>query len=382
MSRTIKTHPMRFLIINGPNLNLLGTREPDTYGSDTLETLTEQWTTYAEALGHTVEAMQSNHEGALIDAIQRADGDFDGIVINPGAYTHYSYAIHDALAAVSIPAVEVHLSNIKNREEWRAKSVVSPAAVYTIYGRGGQGYIDAMNHLVARQVYPVRTVTYGRRRSHVIDIRVPETPIGSAVLVHGGFWRAHWTRDLMDRMAVALTSQGWVTANVEYRRGPGTFGASNDDILAAVDQARIESSGVASNLPLAVVGHSAGGYLAIRHAQFKSDLLHTVGLAPVVDIDAISASRPDDDPIVSYLGSPRADMPGLWDNAQLSGKPASPTTIIHGRNDESVPFDQSAEFADAHSGISMIATDEDHMACIDPDSATFAAMAGVLNDAL
>lgn len=138
---------MKLLILNGPNLNLLGSREPDIYGSESYDALCQQIRRHAAAIGCTVELYQSNHEGALIDAIQGAQGVYGGIVINPGAYAHYSYAIYDALRAVDVPAVEVHISDITAREPFRAVSVTAPACVKTICGHGLRGYLEAMDYL-------------------------------------------------------------------------------------------------------------------------------------------------------------------------------------------------------------------------------------------
>ena len=139
---------MKLLIINGPNLNLLGKREPDIYGHETYAGLCRRIADYAAARGHQVRFVQSNHEGALIDAIQLAGEDGTrGIVINPGAYAHYSYAIYDALRAVDVPAVEVHISDITAREPFRAVSVTAPACVKTICGHGLRGYLEAMDYL-------------------------------------------------------------------------------------------------------------------------------------------------------------------------------------------------------------------------------------------
>lgn len=138
---------MKLLILNGPNLNLLGSREPDIYGSESYDALCQQIRRHAAAIGCTVELYQSNHEGALIDAIQGAQGVYGGIVINPGAYAHYSYAIYDALRAVDVPAVEVHISDITAREPFRAVSVTAPACVKTICGHGRRGYLEAMDYL-------------------------------------------------------------------------------------------------------------------------------------------------------------------------------------------------------------------------------------------
>ena len=138
---------MKLLVINGPNLNLLGLREPAIYGSQNYESLLALIRTTCDAEGIEVGFVQSNHEGAIIDAIQEADTAFDGIVINPGAYTHYSYAIHDALKAVSIPAVEVHMSDIQKREEFRHLSVTAPACIAQIRGHGFESYTMAIDML-------------------------------------------------------------------------------------------------------------------------------------------------------------------------------------------------------------------------------------------
>ena len=139
---------MTFLIINGPNLNLLGQREPGIYGDESLRALYERLTKFVRDHGATAEFFQSNHEGEIIDAIHEAQGVYDAIVINPGAFTHYSYAILDALKAVDVPAYEVHISHIDQREPFRAVSVTAPACVGQIYGLGFEGYLRAMDHFL------------------------------------------------------------------------------------------------------------------------------------------------------------------------------------------------------------------------------------------
>ena len=135
---------MKILVINGPNLNMLGIREPDIYGSQTFSALEDFIRASALELGHEVVLFQSNHEGEIVDTIQRAYKNFDGIVINPAAYTHTSVAILDALKAVAIPTVEVHLSDINSRDEFRKFSYVSLVAKKTICGIGFEGYKKAL----------------------------------------------------------------------------------------------------------------------------------------------------------------------------------------------------------------------------------------------
>lgn len=135
---------MKFIVINGPNLNLLGVREPDIYGRETYADLENFIIKTAKEEGIEAEVYQSNHEGDIVDKIQSALGNFDGIVINPAAYTHTSIAILDALKAVSMPAVEVHLSDIDTREEFRKISYAGYACVKTIKGLGINGYRDAI----------------------------------------------------------------------------------------------------------------------------------------------------------------------------------------------------------------------------------------------
>ena len=139
---------MKILVINGPNLNFLGIREPDIYGKNTFADLLRLLSAWAEELGVEVEQYQSNHEGNLVDKIQQAYGKFDGIVINPAAYTHTSVAILDALKAVAIPAVEVHISNVDAREPFRHISYAGMACKHTIRGQGFDGYRQAMQWLV------------------------------------------------------------------------------------------------------------------------------------------------------------------------------------------------------------------------------------------
>lgn len=139
---------MKILVINGPNINFLGIREKNIYGAQNYDALLGMVAEKGEQTGNTIEVFQSNHEGAIIDRIQDAyfDGT-EGIVINPGAYTHYSYAIHDALASVTMPKVEIHISDITAREAFRKISVTRPACDDQIYGKGLEGYLIAIDRV-------------------------------------------------------------------------------------------------------------------------------------------------------------------------------------------------------------------------------------------
>lgn len=136
------------LVLNGPNLNLLGTRQPEIYGSTTLADVEAMCAAHGEARGVHVTCRQSNHEGALVDAIHASKGTFDGIVLNAGAYTHSSIALHDAIAGTQMPVIELHLSNIHARESFRHVSYIAPVAVGMICGFGASGYTLALDAMI------------------------------------------------------------------------------------------------------------------------------------------------------------------------------------------------------------------------------------------
>jgi 3-dehydroquinate dehydratase-2 len=344
---------MRVLVLNGPNLNLLGTREPDVYGTETLADLEQAVAAWGEEMGIEIETLQSNHEGTLIDAIQRSD--IDGIVLNPAAYTHTSRAIADAISAVTTPVVEVHISNIKEREAWRAESLVSEVCSTTIYGRGIAGYRDALRHLLNRAAIPFETVRYGPDPDHDGDLRRGGANL--AVIVHGGFWRSEWTKDTTESIAVDLTRHGFTTWNIEYRRLQvgGGWPASADDVLAALDF--IPALGIEPRR-VVVFGHSAGGYLAMWAAQRSTtNIDQVVALAPVVDLERHSRSQ--------MFGHEEAQR--LIDSgAPVHLDPGDvQTLLVHGESDRHVPSGHSAELANSH-GLDLLATPTGHFELLDP----------------
>ncbi|WP_305297300.1 type II 3-dehydroquinate dehydratase [Parvibacter caecicola] len=138
----------KVLLMNGPNLNMLGVRDPAIYGSDTLASIEQMVEEYGRAHGVQVDCFQSNHEGTLVDALQAAHGNYDGIVYNPGAHTHYSYALHDAVECIDVPVVEIHISDISKREEFRRTSVIAPACIAQVKGLGKEGYLRAIDILL------------------------------------------------------------------------------------------------------------------------------------------------------------------------------------------------------------------------------------------
>ena len=326
---------MRVLVLNGPNLNLLGTREPEVYGDTTLkdlEGLIEDW---GAALGIDTRLYQSNHEGELVEAIHQADG-VDGLIINPGALTHTSRSIGDAISSVGLPAVEVHISNVKQREPWRATSLVAPSCVRTIFGRGTRGYEDALRHLQNRAATPFDIVRYGPHRDNVGDLRRPMGEAsGIVILIHGGFWRQEYERDTTETLAIDLIGRGYVTWNIEYRRGQdGGWPGSAHDVVSAVDFIIREMPG----MPVGIVGHSAGGHLGMWAASRREDALGLmVGLAPITDLIAMAGAR--------AVGSREAQR--LLDSGApptvepITGK----TLLVHGADDEIVPVSQTTRLS-------------------------------------
>ena len=385
----------RVLVIHGPNLNLLGEREPEVYGTLTLHELERQISTWAASHGINCDFFQSNHEGAIIDRIHSARHEVDGLIVNGGAFTHYSYAIHDALVAVDKPTVEVHLSNIHAREEWRRTSVTAPAADHVIYGRGARGYEWALHRLVATAAAPARRIAYGPDPSQFGELRLPAGagPHPVVVLIHGGFWRDVWTLDLMDPMAVALLNAGWAVWNIEYRRVGGTGGWPHtaDDVGVAIDHLRSLTENHALDLDdLTVLGHSAGGQLALWSGgresvrggngveQLKPHRI--VALAPVADLISAFELDLDDGAAGEFLGGSPEQVPQRYSAASPLGLVplGRPQLVVHSPDDAHVPVtmgrDYVARATAAGDAATLAEPPGDHFAVLNPESSAFAAV--------
>jgi 3-dehydroquinate dehydratase type II len=344
---------MRIVVINGPNLNLIGTRSPEIYGSTSLEELDDSCRSWAADLGAIVDTYQSNHEGGLIDRLHAAR-DADGVVINPGAFTHYSYAIRDAIEAIGIPTVEIHISNVRDREPWRRISVVSDVCVATIFGRGIIGYRDAIRHLVARAAWPVETIEYGPDPDHAGDLRIPHGsgPHPVAVLLHGGFWRNTVARDLLDAAAVDLTERGWATWNVEFVRvgGGGGWRATTADVATAIRSLTTFAKGHQLDLDrVVVIGHGSGGQLALQSAVGVSEppISAVAALAPIADLEAAHRAGIGADAVNAFARRTPEQSPERYAGASpIRNLPIGvPLLIVTGDDDDRVPATISREFA-------------------------------------
>lgn len=350
---------MRLLVINGPNLNLLGIREPDVYGSITLADLENQVATWGGELGVSVDTEHSNSETRIIELIHSFDG--DGMVINPGAFTHTSRAIADAIAAVSTPVVEVHISNVRAREPWRAQSVVSDVCARTIFGRGIGGYRNAMRHLVNRSAMPFETIRYGPHADNVGDLRRGDGDL--VVLAHGGLWKQEFERDLTESLAIDLSDRGYHTWNIEYRRAGagGGWPASGQDVLTALNS--IPRLGIDPRR-VVLVGHSAGSQLLMwagSRAEIRASL--HVALGPLLDLRAAADS--DD------VGAAECRRM-LEQGAPYRVGPAGiETVLVHGDADQIVPVERSIGFAEEH-GLEHHRTGADHFSLLDPTRAEWA----------
>lgn len=393
----------RVLVINGPNLNLLGTREPEIYGSTTLNELEDLIAGWAAARGITASCFQSNHEGEIIDRLHDSRHACDGIIINAGALTHYSYALHDAIAAVGLPTVEVHISNIKEREGWRRISVLEPACSYMIRGRGIDGYRFALDYLANSALAKPQTYAYGPSDDQTGDLLIPEGsgPHPTAVLIHGGFWRDRWTSDTMQALAIDLRDRGWASWNLEYHR-VGTGGGwplTLEDVAAGVDY--LAELAPANSLDLdkvVVIGHSAGGHLALwsaarpplssrtNDAQPRVRPGLVIGLAPVSDLDSGYADHIGGGAVEEFLRRNPTDGTDRFEAAS----PARllplgvRQVIVHGAEDTAVPVAMSRSYTSAARSAGDDVTyhelvEADHMSLIDPSSPAWETVIGELD---
>ena len=344
---------MRILVVNGPNLDILGTREPEVYGSTTLSELEAQVGDWGEGMGAEVVTEQSNDEAEIIDLIHVFDG--EGIVLNPGAFTHTSRAIADAIGGVSTAVVEVHISNIREREPWRAHSVMTDVCVRTIFGRGIGGYRDAMRHLVNRSAMPFETVRYGPHPDNVGDLRGAGRDL--VVLAHGGLWKQEFARDGTESLAIDLARRGYRTWNLEYRRlgGGGGWPGSGHDVLTALDSIPALEGETGRTF---LVGHSAGAYLLMWAApRTRSEVALHVALGPLLDLKAaVDSEEIAAEQCTALLdrGAPRRVIPdGVL------------TALVHGDEDQIVPVARSIDLADQHDLIHHH-TEADHFSLLDP----------------
>ncbi len=341
---------MRILLLNGPNLNLLGLRVPDVYGATTLGEVEDMCRVRAVELGHGLECYQSNHEGALIDAIHAARDTADGLVFNPGAYTHTSYALHDAIEAAEIPTVEIHISNVREREPWRRISVTEPACIYQIFGRGVAGYLAAIDHLHYWAALPAITLAYGKHPDQVGDLRLPDGPGPHpvTVLIHGGGWAAPYTRDQLDGIAVDLAGRGEATWNIEYRRIPpvGGWRETMADALAALDHLEEIAGRFTLDLDrVTVLGHSAGSQLGFSAATSAArPPIRFVSLAGMLDLRRLG--KDFDELLSRFLGHDPRSLPDSVDPIRnLPG--GVPIVAVHGDRDGQVSLEQSSRFVEA-----------------------------------
>ena len=378
----------RIAVVHGPNLNALGRREPEIYGSTTLAELDLLIAGWARELGVEARTFQSNHEGALIDHLHELVDVVDGVVLNPGALTHYSYALHDAVVATGLPTVEVHISNVRAREPWRRVSVVAPACRYTVFGRGIEGYRWALRRLLHVLDAPAEVVPYGEGPDRIAELRLPdgEGPHPVVVLLHGGFWRDPWTRDTLDAAAVELTRRGWATWNLEYRRvgAGGGWPATLHDVAAGID-ALAEVDAPVDTGRIVLLGHSAGGHLALWAAARRrlpvgapgaAPRVHPAGVvavAPVADLAQAHRSGVGGDAVEAFLRrgpEDGSDRYAVADPRRLLPL-GVPMALVHGEADDVVPPELSTSFADAAERAGdavevVLLPDVRHMAPVEP----------------
>ena len=363
--------------INGPNLDLLGTRDPAVYGTTTLDRLEEEVVAWGEELGCVVECHQTNAEHEMVELVHAAAGS-DGILLNGAALSHTSLAVADAVRSVSVPMVEVHISHIAARERWRRRSHLQSVAVRTISGRGVEGYRYGLLALVHHLAHPARVERYGPHPDQTIDLWEAATPAGSALLVHGGFWRDAWGRDTVAGWGADLARRGISAAALGYRRlgSGGGVPATLDDVADAAAAARSALPG-----PWVVVGHSAGAHLATWLAATRTaPPLTTVGVGGVYDLGLAAAAG---------LGAGAAAelAPDGHPSPISMPVPDGPTVLVHGNDDDRVPPLQSVAYARAlaEAGAQVVLDLLDgvgHFEVLDPTGPVWHSVVARVEDAL
>lgn len=337
-------------MLNGPNLASLGTRQPEIYGNGSLADLIDELVAFGRSLGVEVAHAQTHDEAELIRLMATADA--DGIILNPGALGHTSRALGDAVRSSSLPTVEVHITNVKAREPWRAVSMLEDACVGTIFGRGRSGYRDAIRHLVNRWAAHFDTARYGPHPINVGELRPGK---GLVVLVHGGIWRRQYGRDSMESLAVDLAERGVGTWNIGYRRlgEGGGWPGSGHDVLTALDHTTSMGSS-----RVVVVGHSAGGYLALWAADRTSAPLGlVVALAPIANLELAAADDGELSGEATALlgsGAPSRPVPAVV-----------PTLVVHGTHDAVVPVEHSHQL-DREPGVEVAVVRSGHFDLLAP----------------
>jgi 3-dehydroquinate dehydratase-2 len=369
------------LVLNGPNLDLLGVREPHIYGRTSLADLADTVRGWGRELGFDVVHFQSNHEGELIEQIHDAVRRFEGIVINAGALTHSSYSLHDALAAVEVPTVEVHISNIRAREPWRRHSVISAACVASIYGRGIPGYRWALLHLRNRSAGAVEMHQYGKYPDQTMDVRRPspsDSPAPLGVIVHGGLWRQEWTRDTTETWAVELARRGWITVNIEYRRlgGGGGWPESFADASAAFEAAA-QLPGVDAR-QLHAIGHSAGATMALWLAGQNESVRPTevTSVAGITDLVRARAEGLGEGTVARIEGrrSPRPEESSPRHRLPIGVGVTLISCLEDALVDRSYATEYEAAALQAGDRVKLIDLESTHGAVLDPREPALAAV--------
>ena len=364
----------RYLVINGPHLDRLGRREPEIYGSTTLPDLERDLSSFAVRHSIEVSMFQSNREGEVVEAVTGAEGSFDGIVLNPGALTHYSRSLGDAVGAISIPVVEVHISNILEREPWRRRSVIE--GIERIYGRGVHGYRWALRHLANRAAAPSEALAYGPLPDQVGDLRMVEGASLLVVLLHGGLWRHEWTADTTESLAIDLWRRGIGSFNVEYRRLGlgGGWPESFADVATALGKIA-DLTGFSAD-QVVLLGHSAGATMALwaEHEGL------TIALAPFCDLVAAREEGLAGDTFSRLLPAPLPD-PSEYSPAHRLPR-AGKAVVIASPFDRLVPIDPIRAYAEAsarkQSAVDLLESDGGHFDMLEPSSTSWGLVIDVL----